>query len=230
MAQLRSRHGLQRARLGQEVGVALCEPVELRRQAGLGLFPDGASAVYVFPFWGELSDGSCAYVPTQIENSPAALAAALSAIGALNAGPVVETNLGGLPALQIDITASLPDGCPSLPIFPGFGQVVDGSSSTGVNGARVTLFTSDLRFFRETRTRVDGTFEFVRVGVGDFRIGVAARGLDYREAHLIMELLHDSGVMTSLEMVEVNPILDQGNASAVFAVELVQSAFGKKIL
>jgi arginase len=55
-------------------------------------------------------------------------------------------------------------------------------------------------------------------------------GLDYREAHLIMEVLADSGVMTSLEMVEVNPILDQGNASAAFAVELVQSAFGKKIL
>jgi arginase len=55
-------------------------------------------------------------------------------------------------------------------------------------------------------------------------------GLDYREAHLIMELLHDSGVMTSLEMVEVNPILDTGNASAAFAVELVQSGFGKKIL
>ncbi|HEX6106575.1 MAG TPA: arginase [Gemmatimonadales bacterium] len=55
-------------------------------------------------------------------------------------------------------------------------------------------------------------------------------GLDYREAHLIMELLHDSGVMTSLEIVEVNPILDDRNASAQFAVELVQSAFGKKIL
>jgi arginase len=55
-------------------------------------------------------------------------------------------------------------------------------------------------------------------------------GLDYREAHLIMEVLADAGVMTSLEMVEVNPILDQGNASATFAVELVQSAFGKKIL
>jgi arginase len=55
-------------------------------------------------------------------------------------------------------------------------------------------------------------------------------GLDYREAHVIVELLHDSGVMTSLEMVEVNPILDQGNTSAMFAVELVQSAFGKKIL
>ena len=55
-------------------------------------------------------------------------------------------------------------------------------------------------------------------------------GLDYREAHLIMELLHDSGAMTSLELVEVNPILDDRNSSALFAVELVQSAFGKKIL
>jgi len=55
-------------------------------------------------------------------------------------------------------------------------------------------------------------------------------GLDYREAHLIMEVIADARVMTSLEMVEVNPILDQGNASAAFAVELVQSAFGKKIL
>jgi arginase len=55
-------------------------------------------------------------------------------------------------------------------------------------------------------------------------------GLDYREAHLIMEVISDAGVMTSLEMVEVNPILDQGNTSAAFAVELVQSAFGKKIL
>jgi arginase len=55
-------------------------------------------------------------------------------------------------------------------------------------------------------------------------------GLDYREAHLIMEVIADAGIMTSLEVVEVNPILDEGNASAEFAVELVQSAFGKKIL
>jgi arginase len=55
-------------------------------------------------------------------------------------------------------------------------------------------------------------------------------GLDYREGHLIMEIIHDTRVMTSLEMVEVNPILDQGNASAAYAVELVQSAFGRKIL
>jgi arginase len=55
-------------------------------------------------------------------------------------------------------------------------------------------------------------------------------GLDYREAHLLMELLSDSGLMTSLEVVEANPILDDRNASAAFAVELVLSAFGKRIL
>jgi arginase len=45
-----------------------------------------------------------------------------------------------------------------------------------------------------------------------------------------METIADAGVMTSLEVVEVNPILDEHNKSAEFAVELVQSAFGKKIL
>lgn len=55
-------------------------------------------------------------------------------------------------------------------------------------------------------------------------------GLDYREAHLVMESLSAAGIMTSLEIVEVNPILDEKNRSAEFAVELVQSAFGKQIL
>lgn len=55
-------------------------------------------------------------------------------------------------------------------------------------------------------------------------------GLNYREAHLIMEMLAESKKMSSLEIVEVNPILDDRNRSAEFAVELVQSAFGKKII
>ncbi|HAV21995.1 MAG: arginase [Ignavibacteria bacterium RIFCSPLOWO2_02_FULL_55_14] len=55
-------------------------------------------------------------------------------------------------------------------------------------------------------------------------------GLDYREAHLIMETLNESGLMTSLEVVEANPILDNRNQSAEFAVELIQSGFGKKII
>ncbi len=55
-------------------------------------------------------------------------------------------------------------------------------------------------------------------------------GLNYREAHLIMETLNQSGTMSSLEVVEANPILDNRNQSAEFAVELIQSGFGKKIL
>lgn len=55
-------------------------------------------------------------------------------------------------------------------------------------------------------------------------------GLNYREAHLIMETLNEAGRMSSLEVVEVNPILDNRNQSAEFAVELIQSGFGKKII
>lgn len=55
-------------------------------------------------------------------------------------------------------------------------------------------------------------------------------GLNYREAHLIMEELSEYGKMASLEVVEVNPILDNRNQSAEFAVELIQSGFGKKII
>jgi arginase len=55
-------------------------------------------------------------------------------------------------------------------------------------------------------------------------------GLDYREAHLIMETLSENNRMNSLEVVEANPILDNRNQSAEFAVELMQSGFGKKII
>ena len=55
-------------------------------------------------------------------------------------------------------------------------------------------------------------------------------GLDYREAHLLMEMIADSGRLLSLDMVEVNPILDLQNATAQMATELVLSALGKSIL
>ncbi len=54
-------------------------------------------------------------------------------------------------------------------------------------------------------------------------------GLDYREAHLIMETLFEHGRVNSLEVVEVNPILDNRNQSAEFASELILSFFGKRI-
>lgn len=56
-----------------------------------------------------------------------------------------------------------------------------------------------------------------------------AGGLTYREAHLALELLADSGLLGSCEFVEVNPILDQGNQTARMTVELIASALGKRI-
>jgi arginase len=55
-------------------------------------------------------------------------------------------------------------------------------------------------------------------------------GITYREAHLAMELVCDSGGMTSLEVVEVNPVMDEANRTALLAVELALSALGKRIL
>jgi arginase len=55
-------------------------------------------------------------------------------------------------------------------------------------------------------------------------------GITYREAHLMMEMVSESGMMGSLQVVEVNPILDVQNRSAQLAVELVCSGLGKRIL
>src|SRR3954469_9789092 len=62
-------------------------------------------------------------------------------------------------------------------------------------------------------------------------VGTPVRGgLSFREAHLAMELVADSGLAGSLEVVEVNPILDRGNETAELAVDLVASALGARIL
>lgn len=55
-------------------------------------------------------------------------------------------------------------------------------------------------------------------------------GLTYREAHLTMEIIADSNMLSSLDIVEVNPILDSQNQTGAMAVELVVSLFGKSIL
>ena len=62
-------------------------------------------------------------------------------------------------------------------------------------------------------------------------VGTPVRGgLSYREAHLALELVAESGLAGSFELVEVNPILDRENATALLAVELAASALGKTIL
>ncbi|MFQ5778718.1 MAG: arginase [Terriglobia bacterium] len=62
-------------------------------------------------------------------------------------------------------------------------------------------------------------------------VGTPVRGgVTYREAHLAMEMIADSGKMVSLEVVEINPVIDEHNRTAQFGVELALSALGKKIL
>ena len=55
-------------------------------------------------------------------------------------------------------------------------------------------------------------------------------GATYREAHLIMELLHDSGLVCSVDIVELNPFLDERGRTARTAVELIGSLFGQQII
>lgn len=55
-------------------------------------------------------------------------------------------------------------------------------------------------------------------------------GLTYREAHFVMKYIASTNLMTSMDLVEVNPILDDQNRTAELAVELIESAFGKRIM
>jgi arginase len=62
-------------------------------------------------------------------------------------------------------------------------------------------------------------------------VGTPVRGgLSYREAHLALELVAESGLAGSLDVVEVNPVFDRQNETAALAVELVASALGARIL
>ena len=62
-------------------------------------------------------------------------------------------------------------------------------------------------------------------------VGTPVRGgATYREAHLALEMICDSGHMVSMEVVEVNPVIDERNRTADLAVELIMSGLGKRIL
>ena len=55
-------------------------------------------------------------------------------------------------------------------------------------------------------------------------------GATVREAHLVMEMLHDSGLVSSLDLVELNPFLDERGRTASLMVDLVASLFGKSVM
>ena len=73
---------------------------------------------------------------------------------------------------------------------------------------------------------VDAMDPSIAPGVGTTVPG----GLTYREAHLAMEMVHDSGLVGSLDIVELNPFLDEAGKSALLLVDLVASLFGRSIM
>jgi arginase len=123
---------------------------------------------------------------------------------------------------------------------------VDALEKPHVRASGVRAFTMRDLDERGLRAVVNEAIEIAGAGTAGFHVsldmdavdpreapgvGTPVRGgMTYREAHLAMELICDSGRMRSMEVVEVNPVLDEGNRTAALAVELVMSALGKAIL
>lgn len=94
------------------------------------------------------------------------------------------------------------------------------------------IMVKTLKHFRESVDHIHVSFDVDSVdpslapGVGTPIPG----GLSYREAHLIMESIAECGCMSSLEVAEVNPILDHKNKTAIFTTDLIASSMGQRIL
>jgi arginase len=186
---------------------------------------DGPGAVLWFDAHGDLN--TPATTPSgNVHGMP--LAAALG-----RAGAGFESNRWPLPALD-----------PNRVALIGIRRLDPGERDV-VKGAGIAVYTiSDIDrrgvepVLREALERVSGA-PFVHISVDlDFvdpdvapGVGSPVRGgVSYREAHLMMELVAESGLLGSLELVEVNPILDHENDTARLAVELAASALGARIL
>jgi arginase len=168
------------------------------------------------------------------ESSPSGNVHGMPLAAALGlAGPGFESDAWPLPALD-----------PRKVAIVGVRQL-DGGERRLLRDAGVRVFTmAEIdrigveRAIRESLDRLAGA-RFVHVSLDmdvldpDVAPGVGTPvrgGLTYREAHLALELVSESGLAGSLEVVEVNPILDRENTTAETAVELVASALGKRIL
>ena len=123
---------------------------------------------------------------------------------------------------------------------------IDEHEKTNIKKAGVTVYTMNdvdklgihriisrvLKQFNQTVDHIHVSFDVdsvdpsVAPGVGTPVSG----GLSYRETHLLMETIAECGCMSSLEVTEVNPILDSMNKSAEFTAEIVASSMGQRIL
>ncbi|MCC6575648.1 MAG: arginase family protein [Planctomycetes bacterium] len=104
-------------------------------------------------------------------------------------------------------------------------QDIDMRGMAGVMQEAINLATRNTDYLHVSFD-IDSVDPKMAPGTGTAVFG----GLTYREAHLALELVADSGRLTSFEMVEVNPILDNYNMTGELASGLIASALGKTIL
>jgi arginase len=159
-------------------------------------------------------------------------------------GMPVAALLGMEPAALRDLFGWSPKVLPENTVLIGI-RDVDEAERQNIRRAGVTVFT--MRDIDELGLRavMERAIPIAANGTAGYHVsldldwvdpeeapGVGTAvpgGATYREAHLAMEILADHGGMLSFELVEVNPILDEHNRTAVLAVQLLCSAFGKKI-
>ena len=97
-------------------------------------------------------------------------------------------------------------------------------------GVRETMELALSGITADTHLHVSLDLDFVDPGIAP-GVGTPVRGgATYREAQLCMEMVADSGLLGSLDVVELNPALDERNTTAELAVDLVESLFGKSTL
>jgi arginase len=163
-------------------------------------------------------------------------------------------NIHGMPLAVV-----LGLGAPSLVNLAGFSPMVDGSRAAlvgirdvdpaerpNVRASGIGAFTMRDIDERGMRAVMDEAIKRASNGTAGIHVSFDLDGMDpdlapgvgtpspggisYREAHLAMEMLADTGKVVSAELVEVNPILDHRNGTAMLGVGLLASLLGKKIL
>jgi arginase len=153
--------------------------------------------------------------------------------------------LGMGPAELVDLTGYRPKIAPHNTVIVGLREV-DLPERSHVRESGVRAFTMRDIDERGLRAVMEEAIRAASEGTAGFHcsldmdfvdpkdapgVGTAVRGgATYREAHLAMEMICDSRRMTSIEVVEVNPVLDEANRTADLAVELIMSGLGKRIL
>ena len=153
--------------------------------------------------------------------------------------------IGAGPAELTGIFGFSPKVDPSCVALVGI-RSVDGAERNNVQKSGVHAFTMRDIDERGLRAVMQEAIRIASAGTAGFHVSLdmdavdpdeapgvgtpVKGGITYREAHLAMEMLCDSNRMTSMEVVEVNPVIDEANRTANLAVELVMSAMGKQIL